>query len=253
MTTNIKEADLKIAHTSHVAAAAALARIQAFFPLAAASVPAPDSAQVIKARLNLEDCLAARRLDEASVEDEKSARAALTAAEDAFKAAQTAFAGASLENVGLNRRLATAQQIEADAKRMRDELEVEWLLEEMRIADEVYTKQAEEIFQTYLRVTACVEALRKRNAKDQRHFALSSEMMLPTIGPVSCAAALSKDSSRDGHSFGKMLFKGSRLDSYQVKDEGVELDLVKVTTGNGASALARFAKVVTGLIPGVEK
>lgn len=252
MNTNHKEADLRIAHTNHVAAAEALVRVQALFPLAAANVPAPDATIVAKARLALEDCIAGRRLGEASAQDEGAARAALTAAEDAFKEAQIAFAGAGQEQAGLNRRLAMAQQLEADTKVALDKVEVEWILEEMRIADDVYTEQAEAIFRSYLRVTACAAALYKRQAKPQHHFSLSWDLKLPTIGPASCAARLASR-PHDEHAFGKMLFEGSRTDSFQVKDHGVEADLVKVITGKSASGLARFAKAVTSRIPGVEK
>lgn len=249
MNINSKVAKLKAAHDQYVLVQAGLKKIQA--AVSGKSVPSPDRSAIESARLNLEDCLARRALDEATEAEEAQARAAFENAVQAFDASQKTQASESSELVGLNRRLLTAQKDEATTNQALSEAENDWLLEELHIADEAYTEQATKINSNYARVEMCAEALRKRGAKVPTHFSSSTDMLIPTIGPVSCAAVLEKMNDRDRmngvNGAGKLLVSASRRDMYRVKNDDVERDLLAVTANNVDPKIGRFAKMVGGL------
>lgn len=251
MNTNQHTKALKIAASQYALTVAALKKIED--AVASKSLPNIDSRVAEKARFDLEDCLARRALGEATAEEEMQARTALESAEHELANRQAAYATENLEMKGLNRRLLTAQQGEPAAKHALIGAEEAWILEELRIADEAYTKQAEEIYRSFERVEACAAALKKRGLKESVYFALSGDLAIPTIGPASCAAVLPKLTvrERDACGFGKLLFNaGRRVTRYQPKTEDVERDLLAVTTNDSDSKVGRFAKIVGSLIPG---
>ncbi|WP_296943314.1 hypothetical protein [uncultured Massilia sp.] len=167
-----------------------------------------------------------------------------------MNAEQTAFDAARLQVAGLNRRLEVARQAEAAAKQALADIEVEWLREEMRITDEAYTKQAHEIYQSYLRIAACVNAL-KSHGVAASHFSTSEELAIPAIGPVSCDAAWHKRGGQSGH--GKLLIDAHRLNFNQTANDDVKRDLEQAKSVSKTSKPSRFAKVVAGLIPGTQE
>lgn len=255
MNTNSKAGKLKAAHDQHASAQAALEKIQA--AVSGKSVPNQDSSAVDSARLELEDCLARRALDEANAAEEALSRTALQNAEQAFDAHKKIHTSENLELIGLNRRLLSAQEAEETTKQALSEAENNWLLEELRIADEAYTKQAEEIDRNYARVEMCAEALKRRRVKIPTHFSSSADMLIPTIGPVSCAAVLGKMNDRDRMNgvsgAGKLLVSASRRDMYKIKNDDIERDLLAVTANNGGTTMGRISKIVTGLVRQSEK
>lgn len=256
MSTNEKEFVLKDAHARYVAAFATLTKVEAAF--AGEAVPNAKIAEEANlrqkreaARLKLEDCLASRMLDEATAEDEAQARTDLENAERILAGEQSALEAVRLQQGGLNRRLVAAQQSEEEAKKVLLHAEVEWITEELRIADEAYTAQAGEALQSYLRVSACAAALAKRNAAAGA-FSYSDDFTIPTIGPVSSAAASARLGGRES-GIGKLLFDASRRFGRLPKNDDMERELDQVKSPVTAPARTRFAKVVAALTPGAEK
>lgn len=140
----------------------------------------------------------------------------------------------------------SAQQDEAATEQALSDAEKDWLVEELNVADEAYTEQAIKMNSLYARVEACVAALKHRGVQES-NFAYSLDLSIPTIGPVSCAAALKNMSPRETHSIGKPLVSASRRDMYKIKNDDVERDLLAVTTNNSDSKIGIFAKMVGGL------
>lgn len=248
MKTNQKSTLLKSAHTSHVVAFAALAKVHEYFLVAEANCYVLDAGDVEKCRLVLGDVLASRRMGEASEEDEAKARTDLNKSENAFSAAKVQAEAAASERAGLDRRLAAAQMAESSARKALSAAEKEWLLEELMLADQGYTDHASKLAAHYSRVKACAAALSKRGFKDFGPFALSGDVDIPTIGPVSCAAALERLGPRVASSAGKSLYSASRTDMYKlIKNNEIEDDLLALTSASSGSALARFTKAVVDL------
>lgn len=247
MKTNSKEAGLKIASSSRVIAAAALERIQSVILSADTTNAQTERSDLDAARLQLEDCLAGRRLGESSAEDEAAARDALAAAQKSFDAAQAAYVGASLEHIGLNRRLTAAEKQAGEANALFKSAECEWLVEEIRLAEESYIEQANAILQSYARITACTRALVSRGGANGM-FSSSEDLEIPTVGTLSCAE-FKKHHPNAQHAVGQYLVRAGRYHHIAPPALNIEEEITSVISPKSTAAIARFAKAVSGLIP----
>lgn len=252
MTVNRKDTAVKIAHVKRFDASSALARLLSIVAAHGIEVQAPNASAVDQAQLELEDCLAARRLGEATAEDEQRARASLVAAQNTYDEAIAAFSAQNLEHAGMSRRLAHAEYLEVDTKAALTAAEADWIREEMQQIERLYMTQAQALYTSYMRLVACVAALNGRGIKDTGYLSYSSDLEIPTIGPLSCQAFKATRPS-EPHGVGKLLFSAEWRDMYGLKDDGVERDLAALNSGKGSSGVVRFAKVVSGLIPQQEK
>lgn len=136
----------------------------------------------------LEDVAAAHALGEASAAAVKDAAAALAAARAEERAAADDRAATDAAAAGLRRRL---QQAEADvdsARAAMEERQREWLLAGMAEAEAAYLEAANAAAQSYGRHAALADALVRRGGKLSNPVALAAGLVLPTLGPESCAA-----------------------------------------------------------------
>lgn len=252
MSINKMEIVLKAAYTRYAAALAALTKVEEAFP----SVPVQNAQKVEEARLKLEDCLASRMLQEATAEDEAQARAELKAAETTFAAEQPAFDTVRLQRVGFNRRLIAAQEHESEAKREIVGAELEWLQEELRIADEAYTREASELYKSFMRVWACADALKSRGVAAPK-FSYSDDLAIPSIGPLSCAAVPvfnSHGGSEGAYGLGKLLVNAGRSVQYpKPQKDDVERELGQMMASVAVPKRTNFEKVVSALTLGAKK
>jgi hypothetical protein len=148
----------------------------------------PDGAAVEKARRDVEDCMARRALGEANEADaveEEAAHARLRVAENELASIGAERARKSLAFGGLNRRFSAAQEDEAAAQKAFDELQLNWLFEELTTADDVYTKQAMVLEQHYRRVFLVADSLRRRGVTLSHAITLADDFDIPTVASYS--------------------------------------------------------------------
>lgn len=243
MTKNTKIADLNAAKTQHEKAQAALEKILGV--VTGRDLPAIDSGAVDQARLDLADCLALRIVGEASEADEDQARAKLQTAEREFNALEAQHTAASLGMVGLNRMLLTAQQAKDNAAQTQAGAVNDWIFDELRIADEAFTKQAAELMRSYRRVAACAKALNQRGISNIGNYSLAPDLAIPVIGPAS-GAAFKAMHEGEPTSFGKLLHGASRVSPHQAENNEVERDLLDVMKSN-SPIFGRIIKTLGGI------
>ncbi len=204
MSKNAKSADLKSAYAQRELTKAAVEKIQAV--LNGKSFAVLDTGVLEKARVDLEDCLARRALDEATEQDEAASRLALANAETYSSEQKRTRSAAQVEIDGLTRRLRQTQEAENLSASQLAAAKAAWLQEELMAADEAYTNAAVELELQYRRVFGCAGALTRLGFPLHGQQKYAADIEIPAIGPVSCARAGQLDQAKP-HGIGAPIFR----------------------------------------------
>ncbi len=196
---------LQRARQAHKVARAELQRIGAL------SSSQPDltatRAAVEVAQADLADVVAAHALRETDADQIKHARAALAAAESAHLEAEATAAEAARLSEGLERRLSVAHQVEAEAKaavyRAENVLALAMLFE----SDNCYTAACRVAVKHLKAARSAAVWIKYRDPSMLPAAAstVATSFGLPTIGPISAAAAR-RQSSGLQHGIGQLLY-----------------------------------------------
>lgn len=245
MSKNAKAAAVTAAYSRRAAAVEALEKIKTI--LSSKQLPELSEEAVRAARVQLEDSLARRALGEATDAEVERCRSALDATEREYAAGQKVHFAASAELGGLHRRLVASEEAAAAAERAVVEAEVEWILEEMRVAEEEYIRLGQSLRSQYERVLSCGDALRERDREHRaaRYADRSAALMIPAIGEESCKLVSEMTNGRE--SVGGFLFNAPQY-GWRKVDRSAMKDEIEALGGRRATGVARIGKIVGDLV-----
>lgn len=164
-------------------------------------VPTTEAADeaVAQADAELQDMLAAQALGEVDDDVVAAVRKKLERAVRDLDLSRTATNNHRQLQAGAERRLNEAHAAVSAADEAHKRAQANYVLAELQLADEAYTKSAMELMQSAGRVFACAAYLKRHSpslvpAASASHLTMPS---LPTIGPASAVAVQKRTGGRE--------------------------------------------------------
>lgn len=185
MNTNSHSEQLKLSYEHRQVLIAAVENIASLIETKKQSFFSIDLSRIDIIKKEKEDAMAKLSLGDINQQEFNSAQDALLVEEKHLLEVKQKNSQIQAEINGLLRRLEEAKLKENEAKQALIDAEVNWINEELVCSEAAYTKHAENLKQSYLRVMACISALAARNRNGGGLAIYSGEITIPILGETS--------------------------------------------------------------------